>query len=115
MPYTTYGLLHLAGVFGVLLALGAAAALGSQADADTRKRNGILHGVGMLFILVAGFGMLAKGELGFPGWAVAKLVIFLVIGALPMIMRKRNAPWPMTLLALALVILAAWLAHVRPF
>jgi len=115
MPYTTYGMLHLAGVFGVLLALGAAAAFGSQADAATRKRNTMLHGIGMLLIFVAGFGMLAKGGLGFPGWAIAKLVIFLVVGALPMIMRKRHAPAAMTFLTLALVILAAWLAHYRPF
>lgn len=115
MPYTTYGILHLIGVFGVLLSLGAAAALGSNVDAAARRRSAILHGGGLLLIIVAGFAMLAKGNLGFPGWAIAKLVIFLLVGMLPMIMRKRNAPWPMTLLALALVTLAAWLAHYRPF
>jgi hypothetical protein len=115
VPYTTYGILHLLGVFGVLLSLGATAALGLQADASARRRNAILHGVGLLLIFVSGFAILGKGGLGFPGWAISKLVIFLLIGMLPIGMRQRNAPWTMTLLALGLVVAAAWLAHFRPF
>lgn len=115
MPYTTYKILHLMGVFGVLLALGAGAALGAQLDSATRRRNSLLHGLGLLFILVSGFGMLAKGNLGFPGWAIAKLVVFLLIGALPVWMRRSHSPWTMTLLSLVLALIAGFLATVRPF
>lgn len=115
MPYTTYTVLHILGVMGVLLSLGAAAALGIQVEAAARRRNSLLHGLGMLLILVSGFGMLAKGNLGFPGWVILKLAIFIVIGALPVWMRRIHAPWPMTLISLALGVLAGWLAVYRPF
>jgi hypothetical protein len=115
VPYTTYKVLHLLGIFGVLLALGAGAALGAQLDNATRRRNSLLHGLGLLLILVSGFGMLAKGNLGFPGWVMAKLVIFLLVGALPVWMRRRNAPGMMTLISLIVVFLAGLLATLRPF
>jgi len=115
VPYTTYKILHLLGIIGVLLALGAGAALGAHLDAATRRRNSLLHGVGLLLILVSGFGMLAKGNLGFPGWVIAKVVIFILIGALPVWMRRRNTPGTMTLVSLVLALAAGILATLRPF
>ena len=115
MSFEFYKILHLAGVFGMLLALGAAAATGPQVAPSTRRLNGILHGVGMLLILVAGFGMLARGNLGFPGWVMVKIPIYLVIGALPMMAQRRQAPLRMILIALVLTLVAAWLALVHPF
>jgi hypothetical protein len=115
LPYEFYNILHLTGVFGMLLALGAAAAAGPQIDQAARRRNGILHGIGMVLIVVAGFGMLARGNLGFPGWIVVKALLYIVIGALPMLARRREAPMQYMLIGLAVAFAAAWLAHARPF
>jgi len=100
VSYRFYKILHLTGVFGMLLALGSAAAAGPQIDLDARRRNGILHGIGMVLIIVAGFGMLSRGNLGFPGWVIVKVFLYIVVGALPMIARRRHAPMPLTLIGL---------------
>jgi hypothetical protein len=42
----------------------------------------ITHGVGLLLLVVAGFGMLAKlGIYSPPGWVIGKIVIWLALGA----------------------------------
>jgi len=115
LSYEFYKILHLTGVFGMLLALGAAAAAGPQIDLAARRRNGILHGIGMVLIIVAGFGMLSRGNLGFPGWIVIKSLLYIVIGALPMLARRREAPMQYILIGLAVAFAATWLAHARPF
>ena len=49
--------------------------------------------VALMLCLVAGFGMLAKngGDGMLPGWVHPKLVIWILLGALPMYL-KRNGP-----------------------
>ena len=115
MSYEFYKILHLTGVFGMLLAMGAAAASGPQVDSSVRRFNSMLHGIGLLLILVAGFGMLSRGGLGFPGWAIAKVFIWLAIGALPMIARRHHAPLRTILIALVLAFVATWLVLTKPF
>jgi hypothetical protein len=42
----------------------------------------ITHGVGLLLLVVAGFGMLARlGIYSPPGWVIGKIVIWLALGA----------------------------------
>jgi hypothetical protein len=49
------------------------------------------HGVGLLLLLVAGFGMLAKqGIHSVPGWVGAKFAIWLVLGAFVGIAYKKQ-------------------------
>ena len=115
MSYEFYKILHLTGVFGLLLALGAAAAAGPQIDSAARRRNGILHGIGMVLVAVAGFGMLSRGNLGFPGWVAVKTLLYLLVGALPMVARRRHAPLQFTLIGLLLAFAATWIAVARPF
>ena len=54
----------------------------------------IFHGVGMLIVLVGGFGLLAKLKPGgsmFPHWAYIKLGIWLVLGgSVAVIARKQE-------------------------
>ena len=55
---------------------------GVKASNAFRKGAMITHGVGLLLLLVAGFGMLARlGIHPFPGWIVGKLVIWGLLGA----------------------------------
>lgn len=76
----------------------------------------ILHGVGLLLLLVAGFGALAKlGYKGPPGWAIGKLAIWLLLGAAPVIFKKAPQVAKAVVCALPLVALgAAALAVLKP-
>lgn len=87
MPYALYKLMHLAGIFTLLVsfALACAHARAAGADGDARRARrtfAITHGVAVLLILTGGFGMLARlgvvhGML--PGWILAKLAIWLLL------------------------------------
>lgn len=118
MDLNVYRLLHLAGVIFLFTAIGGAmlAHRDGAAGAAARKLSSITHGISLLIILVAGFGALAKLGLAMPGWAWAKLVVWLILGAAPVFVRKR--PDLMTLwwwLLPILGVVAAWLARYKPF
>ena len=82
------------------------------------KRKGIMMATGVLTLLlfVAGFGLLAKLELGFDGWVIVKVVCALVIAALSGIaFRKPNAGGALTALAVILVGVALYMVYFKPF
>ena len=121
MSYATYKLLHFFGIFLLISAFGArighAAAGGEK---GTHPVNGLIsasHGVGLVLVLVAGFGMHAKAGIeGFPGWFLAKLGLWLVLGGLFAL--PYRAPAQSRLLWFAVPALAAtagWLALSKPF
>lgn len=73
-----------------------------------------LHGSGLLIMLIAGFGLLARLGLAssLPLWIWLKLVVWLLFGALlPIIARLRHVEaLAVIFLTTALVSVAAWLA-----
>lgn len=94
--YQLYNLLHILGIILVFMAIGGYAFHGATGGTkETNKARGLLagtHGVGVLFILVAGFGMLARTRGmagGMPVWIYPKLLIWLLIGAAPMIFNRK--------------------------
>lgn len=91
MSILFYQVIHLTGVILLFLGLGAALMPG-----DTPKRNiGLrFHGAGLVLLLVAGFGLLAKYKFGFPWWIIAKLVLWLGFGAMPIIGKRGLMPVP---------------------
>lgn len=112
-----YNVLHITGVILVFLAYGLLIARGAlrSDDPGVRKLGGIASGVGLLLILVSGFGLLAKFSYGFPAWVIAKIVIWVVLGG--MITALNRAPhlsrlwfWVIFLLGL----LAVLSAYLRP-
>lgn len=94
LPYGFYKVLHVFGIALTLVALGGMTvhALNGGLKAENAARRLIIgmHGTGVLFILVGGFGLLARigfahGS-GFPLWLWVKLglwTLFAVIAALP--------------------------------
>ncbi len=104
MTLAAYKVLHLLGAFLVLAALGAALAGG-------RKGAGMAHGIGLLILLVAGFGALARLGLsnpaGWPLWLWLKLAIWLALGAGPMIVRRSPLRWRLALWILFPLLAAA--------
>ena len=110
MPYTTYQIIHLVGLAALAIGTG-----GMMANGNNRKLFAIWQGVGLLVILVAGFGMLAKGKLGLPHFAIVKLILWVVVAVMPMILRKLKAPLSIAILvSLTLVGILAWLGVAKP-
>lgn len=94
MSLVAYKLLHIAGVLFLFAALGGSviANRDGAAGATARKLTGITHGLALLLIIFAGFGALAKLGLtstGLPGWVWGKLVIWVLLGAAPFVLRKK--------------------------
>jgi len=117
MAYTLYKVLHVAGIFAVLLAIGGLVAAARSTDrAAARKGFVMLHGIGMLLSLVGGFGALARAGYGFPGWIVVKVGLWIVLGAFPTILKRSpGAANGLLLTALVLAVAAFALAVTKPF
>lgn len=117
---TTYKLLHLIGLSLLLPALGALALhAANQGDRSHPWYKVMLasHGTGMLLLLIAGFGLLARIGIHWPwpGWVWVKLAVFAVLGGLVGVVRKRPAlaktVWWATV---GLSVLAASMALYKP-
>jgi hypothetical protein len=116
-----YKNLHLIGVFMILVALGGL--ILHQINASTRelvwrKPVAITHGIGMVLVLVGGFGMLARLGIHWPwpGWVLGKVVIWLVLGVMiAVIGRRPGLAKPLWWSTIALAAIAAYLALNRPF
>ncbi len=81
-----------------------ALALTGQTTSKVRRLFAALHGFGLVVILIAGFGWLAKLGYGFPPWAGIKLVIWLGFGALLVpLKRKPHLARPIILVAIPLM------------
>jgi hypothetical protein len=121
MTIEFYKTLHLIGIFTVILSLGGMClhvASGGTREYAGRKLAAITHGVGLLIAFVAGFGLLAK--LGYmqaiPGWAIVKIVIWLILGGIPaLIYRQRRLAKAFWFSILAFAAFAACLAIYKPF
>ena len=108
MSINFYKLLHLVSVMLVFASLGGLCFVTS----DKRRLLVILHGVGMLALLVAGFGLLARlgfVQAGMPMWAVVKLGVWVGLGIMPLLMRK--LPALARLILLASIALGGYSAH----
>jgi hypothetical protein len=114
-----YKIFHILGLLMVFSALGGAviaSVLGKSDDPRARRLVGIGQGVGLLILLVTGFGMIASLKLGLGGWVWAKVGIWLLIGGSTALIRKQpgwaNALW----IVLPLIgMLAGYLAIYKPF
>lgn len=110
MDSTTYKIIHLIGIAALALGIG-----GMMAGGNNRKTFAIWQGIGVLVMLVSGFGLLAKLKLGFPSFAIAKIVLWVVIAMLPMLFRKFQTPLGVAIgISLTLVGIMAWLGVVKP-
>lgn len=103
--------LHIAGTFGFFSAIGAIA-LGSG---SSKKAASILHGVSLLLILLVGFAILKKPPMDRYWWMV-KLGLWLVLGILPALVKRKVLP-PSVVLAVAVIcgVIAAYLGLAKPF
>jgi hypothetical protein len=108
-----YKLLHVVGALMLFIGLGGL--LASEAGKAPRV-FAVLHGVGLLVMLVAGIGFVHKKPLTWDNWLFAKIACWVLMGALPVLVKKGIVPRiGGVLLALAIGATAAWLAQAKPF
>jgi hypothetical protein len=118
MSYQLYKVFH---VLGVMLLFAGAGGLilqhlqehGSEA---ARKLAGATHGIGLLLLLIAGFGAAATWPWSLTApWIVGKMVIWLIFALLPLILRKLPRQAALLWWASALLgAVAAYLAIYKP-
>ena len=86
-----YQIIHLVGVFMVFLSYGGMivrSAVGSD-NKDIRRLGAMTSGIGLVLILVGGFGLLAKLQFGWPGWVIVKIVVWVLLGAMIAIINRK--------------------------
>jgi uncharacterized membrane protein len=121
LSYEAYKVLHIVGAFMTISGLAAVALFswlteGKQPAHPARKLAAATHGFGLLVVLIAGFGMLAR--LHIPtnqAWIAGKLGVWLLLGG--MIVLAKRMPKKAPLIWLAAFILggvAAYLAIYKP-
>lgn len=118
MPPYVYHILHLTGIIMLFLGYGALLArslIGSD-DARVKKLGSITSGIGLLLILVAGFGLISSMNYAYTTpWILVKLVIWLALGGLIALINRK--PDLATLLWWVLVLLgflAGVMVYARP-
>lgn len=122
MSIEFYKLMHLLGIFTVIFSLGGMCLhviSGGTRNYSGRKWAALWHGLGLLVVLVAGFGLLAKEGLmqtGMPGWVIGKLCIWLILGGMPaLIYRQPKLAKLFWILILAFGGFAVYLVMYKPF
>lgn len=106
-----YHILHLVGL--ILLFVGFGGLL--SGDANARRSAMKFHGIGLLILLVAGFGLLAKLKLPYTApFVITKFIIFLLLGALPVLAKRKVLPaGGVVMIAVVLGACAAFLGYTK--
>jgi uncharacterized membrane protein SirB2 len=96
--YEFYSLFHISSVLLVAMSLMVTALHiadgGTKQNLKSRKFLSILHGVALVFVLVAGFGMMARRGFQFSSshWIHIKLLCWLLLGVYPLFLYKKWIP-----------------------
>lgn len=115
MSPETYRLLHVLGVLVVFLGLGGVLATAGDGG-KAPKLFLMLHGVGLLVMLVCGIGYVHKMRFEWENWLFAKIACWVLIGAIPVLVRRGVLPRMVALVVvLGLGATAVWLARAKPF
>ncbi|KYG64421.1 hypothetical protein [Bdellovibrio bacteriovorus] len=121
MSYQFYKVLHMLGFMIMFFGFGGLL-IPAFAKLTLTKGARIMayatHGIGLLLILVSGFGMAARLGMvqGLPTWVQAKIGIWLVLGvAISLVKRKGYFGWPIAILLWILGGSAAYIAINKPF
>lgn len=85
MPAYIYHILHLTGIIMLFIGYGAllGRSLSGSDSAQVKKLGSITSGIGLLLILIAGFGLISKMDYSFTApWILVKLVVWVALGGL---------------------------------
>jgi hypothetical protein len=94
MPAYIYQILHLTGIIMLFMGYGAllARSMCGSDNVSVRKLGSITSGIGLLLILIAGFGLIAKYHLSITApWLIVKMAIWLALGGLIVLINRKPA------------------------
>ncbi len=94
MPHYLYQVLHITGLLMIFAGYGALLARGLAGSDDRRvkKLGSITSGIGLLLVLVAGFGLVSKLNYSFSApWLIAKIVIWFALAGLIVLINRAPA------------------------
>jgi len=119
MSYPLLKVVHLLGVFIMLVDMGGAIVVGA-ADEGTRSRckrlAGLTSGIGLLLAFIGGFGLLGVMGIPWSGWVVLKMLIWLILGgSISLALRAPQFAIPLWWGTILLAGIAAYLANFKPF
>ncbi|MDP0498206.1 MAG: hypothetical protein Q7Q73_18560 [Verrucomicrobiota bacterium JB024] len=120
MTVQLYKVIHLLGVMMVFLGYGGLIIRGLLDSTNKKLRilGSVTSGIGLLLLLVSGFGMIARygGAYSYAeGWLIAKYVIWLILGAATAVLsRKPKLGMPLWWAILVLGVVAAYMGVMKP-
>lgn len=126
ISYATYKLIHLFGILLLMFSLGGLCfyfifngSTRTGGPSEGRKLVAITHGIGLLIVLVGGFGLLARLGINLgsssPNWVWLKLAIWILFGGMTMLIsRKPTLAKPLWLGIPMLGAIAGYLAIHKP-
>lgn len=113
MSHRTFLALHL---ISVLLMSGVTFAAFAAPHPDNRHRMLMASGALSLLVFLSGFGVMGVMGLGFPGWALVKVVCWLVLSGLTgMAFRMADRIPALQAVAAAAIVVAVVMVTYRPF
>lgn len=92
MPVHFYQILHVVGIIMIFMGYGAllARSLVKSEDASVRKLGSVTSGIGLLLVIVAGFGMIHKIGYSFTApWLIIKILIWLALGGVIVLINRK--------------------------
>lgn len=111
MSIAFYHIAHIIGLVFVFIGFGAL--LSSESSRTAMK----WHGIGLLISLISGFGLLAKLGIfkSMPTWVWIKIGLWLVLGFLPVLARRRVVAAPVVvILAVVIAGVMGYLGYLKP-
>ena len=119
MPAYIYHILHLIGILMLFMGYGAllGRSMASSDHAGVKKLGSITSGIGLVLIIIAGFGLMAKVySNSFLPWMMVKLAIWVILGGLiALINRKPALATTLWWTILGLGSLSIILVYTKPF
>jgi len=118
MNPSIYHILHFVGILMLFLGYGAllGRSMAHSDDAKVKKLGSITSGIGLLLMIVAGFGLMAKlYNNSFEPWMTVKLIIWIVLGGLIVLINRKPAlAVPLWWGIIGLGAIAAVMVYLRP-
>jgi hypothetical protein len=111
--------MHLTGLvllFSGLVTLLTLKVTGVAIEGVQKKFAFLTHGLGLLLLLVGGFGLLARLNIHeLPAWVYVKLAAWLFFGGVVALIKRKNLGWSFYVVLLCIFILTAYVAITKPF
>ena len=113
MNYQLFSVLH---VTSVLLLSGVTFAAFAAPQSENRRSYLMMSGVLTLLVFLTGFGTMGMMGLGFPGWAIVKVVCWLVLSGLTgMAFRMTGQIRMLVTVAVVAIVIAVAMVTYKPF